>query len=89
MFSSNIISNSDSSDQSPPYVQTSQMIIPPPISPTQQQQQQQQQSQTSNPLHGSPLPPRYRFRELLMGATTDIYNTYADDGERCDKYKVF
>ena len=31
---------------------------------------------------GSPLPPRYRFRELLMGATTDTYNTYIDDGER-------
>ena len=29
---------------------------------------------------GSPLPPRYRFRELLLMG--DTYNTLTDDGER-------
>ncbi|KAH7636442.1 hypothetical protein HUG17_10412 [Dermatophagoides farinae] len=64
----------------------------PPLSPSAVQTTTQQQPSTTstnqnnnnnnnNPLLGSPLPPRYRFRELLMGATTDTYNTYIDDGE--------
>ncbi|KAH9416246.1 hypothetical protein DERP_000745 [Dermatophagoides pteronyssinus] len=88
MFSLNNIrrssSISSSSDQSQPMTPSSPPLSPPlpiiiisysTITTT------TKQNQSTNPLLGSPLPPRYRFRELLMGATTDIYNTYIDDGE--------
>ena len=89
MFSLNNIRRSSSissSDQSQPMTPSSPPP-PPPLSPPLPLSSSaipplQQQQQSTNPLLGSPLPPRYRFRELLMGATTDIYNTYIDDGER-------
>ena len=58
-------------------------VSPPPVSPLiGQSVPPVAPLPTSGTLIGSPLPPRYRFRELLL--LGDAYNTYADDGERYD-----